>query len=209
MLKTLDVDQTLARAADGVCLMDGEGKIRFWNRAAERLLGFSGRDVVGRTCCDVLGGRDDSGNRLCYPGCQVRTLVGLNEGVEHFDMRTRTKTGQPVWLDISVLPLTNGGNGAPSIVYLFRDVTATRELLRLVHERLAPPPNGEDGGAPLTRRELEIVRLLADGATTRRMAEQLHVSRATIRNHVQNILGKLGVHSRLEAVAYANRHRLL
>jgi DNA-binding NarL/FixJ family response regulator len=35
------------------------------------------------------------------------------------------------------------------------------------------------------------------------------VSSATIRNHVQNIFGKLGVHSRLEAVAYATRHRLL
>jgi DNA-binding NarL/FixJ family response regulator len=35
------------------------------------------------------------------------------------------------------------------------------------------------------------------------------VSPATIRNHVQNILGKLGAHSRLEAVAYANRHRLI
>jgi DNA-binding NarL/FixJ family response regulator len=41
------------------------------------------------------------------------------------------------------------------------------------------------------------------------MADRLHVSPTTIRNHVQNITAKLGVHSRLEAVAYATRHRLL
>jgi two-component system nitrate/nitrite response regulator NarL len=50
---------------------------------------------------------------------------------------------------------------------------------------------------------------MATGANTRTVAEQLHVSPATVRNHVQNLLGKLGVHSRLEAVAYATNHRLL
>jgi DNA-binding NarL/FixJ family response regulator len=60
----------------------------------------------------------------------------------------------------------------------------------------------------LTRRELEILRLVAAGANTRAMADRLHVSSATVRN-VQHILAKLGVHSRLEAAAYATRHRLL
>ena len=46
------------------------------------------------------------------------------------------------------------------------------------------------------------------GVSTAAAAERLHVSRATIRNHVQNLFEKLGVHSRLEAVAYANKHRL-
>jgi two-component system nitrate/nitrite response regulator NarL len=50
---------------------------------------------------------------------------------------------------------------------------------------------------------------MADGLGTAAVAERLHVSRATIRNHVQNILAKLGVHSRLQAVAFATRHRLL
>jgi two-component system nitrate/nitrite response regulator NarL len=49
--------------------------------------------------------------------------------------------------------------------------------------------------------------LIAGGANTRAIATQLRVSPATVRNHVQNLLGKLGVHSRLEAVAYAARHR--
>jgi DNA-binding NarL/FixJ family response regulator len=50
---------------------------------------------------------------------------------------------------------------------------------------------------------------MADGLSTSAAAERLHVSRATIRNHVQNILTKLDVHSRLEAVAFATKHRLV
>ena len=61
----------------------------------------------------------------------------------------------------------------------------------------------------LTRRELEVLRLVMQGLSTAKLAEQLHVSSATVRNHVQNIFGKLEVHSRLEAVAYATQHRLL
>ncbi len=66
-----------------------------------------------------------------------------------------------------------------------------------------------DNGVPLTRREREVLRLLSTGANTRIAAERLGVSPATIRNHVQNLLGKLGVHSRLQAVAYATAHGLL
>jgi DNA-binding NarL/FixJ family response regulator len=51
--------------------------------------------------------------------------------------------------------------------------------------------------------------MIATGMSTRAAADKLHVSPATVRNHVQNVLGKLGAHSRLEAVAVANRRRLL
>jgi DNA-binding NarL/FixJ family response regulator len=98
-------------------------------------------------------------------------------------------------------------------VHFFRDVTASREIESLVRERLAQtsarPADGEEVPPELTRREREILRLLAGGANTRVMAERLHVSPATVRNHVQNIFGKLSVHSRLEAAAYATRHGLL
>ena len=59
----------------------------------------------------------------------------------------------------------------------------------------------------LTRRELEILRLVATGASTKTAADTLHVSPATVRNHIQNILAKLGAHSRLEAVALATRQQ--
>jgi PAS domain S-box-containing protein len=215
------LDQALARAGDGVCVVASDNRIVLWNRAAERILGYSSREVTGRQCCDIFAGRDDHGNRLCHAGCHVMTLLRMNEPVQHFDMLAQTKSGQTVWLDMSVLSLptngrTNGGgNGHGNgfmVMHMFHDVTSTKELLSIVRDRFAAPAATDttvDGAAALTRRELEVLRLVAQGGNTKAIAEKLHVSPATIRNHVQNILGKLGAHSRLEAVAYAMRHRLL
>ena len=204
-----DLDQALARAGDGAFAIGADGRIALWNRAAERILGYSGREAIGRLCCDVFVGHDDKGNRLCYQGCHVMTLVKLGESIQSFDMRTRTKAGSPVWLNISTLVLPGERTPYGMVVHIFRDVTASKELLAMVHERLSAPVDGDQAAVPLTRRELEILRLMAGGARTKILARPLHVSPATMRNHVQNIFGKLGVHSRLEAVAYANQRRLL
>ncbi len=54
-----------------------------------------------------------------------------------------------------------------------------------------------------------MLRQLSHGADTDTIANQLVIDRSTVRNHVQRILHKLGVHSRLEAVTYAREHGLL
>ena len=61
----------------------------------------------------------------------------------------------------------------------------------------------------LTRREREILTLLVRGLSGDEIAARLHISPNTVRSHVQNILSKLGVHSRLEAAAFAVRHDLV
>jgi DNA-binding NarL/FixJ family response regulator len=61
----------------------------------------------------------------------------------------------------------------------------------------------------LTRRERQVLALLADGADNDVMASMLVISPETVRTHVQNLLGKLGLHSRLEAAAFVSQHRLL
>jgi DNA-binding NarL/FixJ family response regulator len=58
----------------------------------------------------------------------------------------------------------------------------------------------------LTPRELQILQLLADGKTPDEMSTELEVSRNTLRTHIQNILMKLGVHSKLDAIVAAIRH---
>jgi DNA-binding NarL/FixJ family response regulator len=78
---------------------------------------------------------------------------------------------------------------------------APSELQRLLLERESRPRPLE----PLTARELEVLQLLAEGASTTQASEQLGISSATLRAHVQAILRKLGAHSRLEAVAEAAR----
>jgi PAS domain S-box-containing protein len=211
-MRTLDgpLAILLDRTGDGAFATDSNGVIVGWNTAAERLLGYSAREAKGRSCCQILDGYDASGNRLCYAGCQISTLLKREEPVQSFEMRTRTKSGRPLWLSISVLS-TSVDRDASLTIHLVRDITATKELLTLVHERLdgnGTAHNGATGAGDLTRRELEILRLLTEGLNTAGAAERLHVSRATVRNHVQNIFAKLGVHSRLEAVAYATKHRL-
>ena len=64
-------------------------------------------------------------------------------------------------------------------------------------------------GRQLTPREIEVLQLLAEGAASRDIAERLAVSPNTVRTHVQGILTKLQVHSRLEAAAFAVRHDLV
>jgi two-component system, NarL family, response regulator LiaR len=61
----------------------------------------------------------------------------------------------------------------------------------------------------LTPRELEVLVCMAAGLTNAEIAQRLGISQYTIKGHVSNILGKLGVNSRTEAVAYALRNNLV
>jgi DNA-binding NarL/FixJ family response regulator len=61
----------------------------------------------------------------------------------------------------------------------------------------------------LTQRELEVLKLVAKGQSNREIGDELYISENTVKNHVRNILEKLHLHSRMEAVIYAVRERLL
>ena len=61
----------------------------------------------------------------------------------------------------------------------------------------------------LTDRELEVLRLVAQGKSNREIAGDLYISENTVKNHVRNILEKLHLHTRMEAVMYAVREKLL
>ena len=61
----------------------------------------------------------------------------------------------------------------------------------------------------LTERELEVLKLVAQGLNNREIAKRLFISENTVKNHVRNILEKLQLHSRMEAVMYAVREKLL
>jgi DNA-binding CsgD family transcriptional regulator len=65
------------------------------------------------------------------------------------------------------------------------------------------------GGLGLTRREREVLRLLAEGRSDREIAAALFISPKTAGTHVSHLLGKLGVTSRAAAVAHVHRHRLV
>ncbi|MGB9994497.1 response regulator [Streptomyces pseudogriseolus] len=77
------------------------------------------------------------------------------------------------------------------------------EYRRLASEP-ATPAGGEEHKAPrLTERETEVLRLVAKGLSYKQIAERLVISHRTVQNHVQNTLGKLQLHNRVELVRYA------
>lgn len=81
------------------------------------------------------------------------------------------------------------------------------DMLRRLLPRLSHSSRGV--GSDLTPRELEVLELMATGASSRAIADTLFVSTNTLRNHAQSILNKLGAHSRLEAVSTAVREGLI
>ena len=115
--------------------------------------------------------------------------------------------------------------------YLLKDIPAAdlAQAIRLTHAgiyQLAPSVAGkliaqlnaqsakQGSGQPLvehnlTARELDVLRLVATGATNREIAEKLCVSEGTVKNHVSNILSRLGLRDRLQAALYAHEHSLV
>ena len=62
--------------------------------------------------------------------------------------------------------------------------------------------------AELTEREREVLRLVSTGATNREIAEALFIGEATVKSHISNILGRLGLRDRTQAAMYARDHGL-
>lgn len=76
-------------------------------------------------------------------------------------------------------------------------------IARKVLTELSTPPQKPQSPEPLTERELDILRLIAQGCSNKEIAEQLVITEMTVRTHVSNILGKLHLASRTQAALYA------
>ncbi len=151
------------------------------------------------------------------PGVQVcKELVGAHPGLrvlvlsasgEHEDVLEAVKSGATGYLVKSA--------GREELLEAVRRTAAgeavfTPGLAGLVlgeFRRLAAEPDSEvpdDPGVPrLTDRETEVLRLVAKGLSYKQIAERLVISHRTVQNHVQNTLGKLQLHNRVELVRYA------
>ncbi len=210
--------QALANAADAAFAIDEDQRIIFWNQAAQDLLGYTPDEVVGRLCHEILGGRDDRDRAICRHHCQVATIALTGSAVTTYDTCVRAKSGETRWLNVSILTFPpSGDENSPLIVHLLRDATLKKQQEQFarhvlgaaerLREGIVSPvvPSVLTGPHPddLTDREQDVLRLLAQGLSTREISQSLSISLSTTRNHVQNILHKLHVHSRLEAVSYA------
>ena len=215
---------TSAKTADGVFAVDAEQRITFWSPTAQQLMGYEASEVLGLRCHEVIGGRDARNHRFCRRKCPIVESALRGRATPNYDVRVQTKEGCEAWINVSTLVVGGRRQGPLSVVHLVRDVTQRRRLeeraekaMMVLKQYLMEDGAGEgDSQEPsptpqpqLTRREHEVLRLLAAGLNTGQMAGSLGVSPITARNHITSLLTKLGVENRLQAVLYASHHRLV
>jgi len=215
----LDPLDIVAGTADAAVGTDEEGRIVIWNKAAERLLGRRAEETLNRPCHDILCGLDRFGNRFCDRDCAIEHMVRRHEAIRHFELNLRNASGQVVPVAVSVVVVPGPRASQHTVLHLLQPLPPGSVAGGLVPKigGFTPPPataepsreRADDASLALTAREIEILRLLADGTGTSEIADHLFISVTTVRNHVQNILRKLAVHSKLEAVALALRRRLI
>jgi two-component system NarL family response regulator len=103
----------------------------------------------------------------------------------------------------SAIRAVHGGQSLISPSMASKLLTEFAAMVKKTDERQQVP-------APrLTDREMEVLKLVAKGLNNRDIAKQLFISENTVKNHIRNILEKLQLHSRMEAVVYAVREKLL
>jgi PAS domain S-box-containing protein len=200
-----------ARTADGVFAVDYQMRVVYWNAAAERIFGVEAASAIGRRCDEIVAGFETSGSPLCTSECRVIGCAQRGHAPEAYDLRRADAAGRAQWLNVSIVVLRGRGRQSTLAVHLVRDVTARRRVEEQAERVLSALPDASSapGAAGITRREAEVLRLLACGATNRDIATALGISPTTVRNHIEHLLAKLGVHSKLEAVVYAAREGLV
>jgi DNA-binding CsgD family transcriptional regulator len=208
--------EALQLSPDAVFVTDRHSRIVFWNRAAERILGYTPEEMVGTPCSKATQGCDVFGNRYCSDSCPVTQMAARGETARHFDLDLRARDGRTVRVDVSILTFVGRPADGAYLAHVLTPSHRQEAAPRPVEPEAAPPrpamvavhESPDARARRLTAREVEVLGMLAAGHPTAEIAARLHISALTARNHTQNILDKLEVHSKAEAVAFAFQKRL-
>jgi PAS domain S-box-containing protein len=173
-----DAERALNSVGVPSYVLDTTGVVRWINPAAERLVG----DVRGRHFTSVVAQEDQLRARELF----TRKVLGTTSATDTTGVLVSTD-GTRLQLEISSVPLMGGER----VVGVFGLLSGT------VEEPAAPQPH-------LTPRQAEVLNLLGQGRSTKQIADELHLSTETVRNHIRHLFRALGVNSRLEAVAAAH-----
>lgn len=136
-------------------------------------------------------------------------IIMLTVSDEEADLYETVKNGASGYLlkDSSIEEVSQ----AVRVVNEGQSLISPSMAVKLIDEfkQMAKPEREQGPALKLTDRELEVLRLVAKGLNNREVAKELYISENTVKNHVRNILEKLQLHSRMEAVMYAMREKLL
>lgn len=175
--------------------------LSYMNRRAEDLLGVKSSECMGNPCHMIIQGIGSDGKPVCGPACRLARRVWRGGEIEPVEMRVGAH-----WVRMMTIKVRGPDPRGPYLVHCaLPDDRAHR--IEVYLERVSKRTRRTSVPvAPtrfkLTPRETEVLAMLADDETLYSIADGLNVSYATVRNHVQHILTKLGVHSIMEAVAY-------
>ncbi|HSP56139.1 MAG TPA: LuxR C-terminal-related transcriptional regulator [Dehalococcoidia bacterium] len=210
--------ELLGASCDGVYAVDSNQRITYWSPSAERIMGFQESEVLGRLCYEFMMGEDYDGYPFCRRDCPTIVAARRGQGVPAYDIGSKTNFGAGIWVSMSIVP--GGAKSSAAAIHLFRDITERRRSESLARQTLAAvrgfldssPDAGDNVTKPfpapvpmLSPREVEVLRRLSQGDSTAELAGNLGISMATARNHLDRVMRKLGVHSRLQAVVRATR----
>ena len=214
----LELFNLLEGTSDAAFTVTDQGEICSWNKAAERLFGYSATDALNKTCGSVLQGLGPLGNEMCGDNCSIRHRAEKHLEIPNFDLQVKVRSGRRIWVSVSTLVFENPRNHRRMIVHLAHDITETKKNEELLHKMidvsrqlsnlqevvLNPMPI-----TPLSDQEKEILRLFSTGKNSAEIARSLKITLQTLRNHLHHINQKLHTHNRLEAVTHAQQRKLL
>jgi PAS domain S-box-containing protein len=210
--------ELLNGTADAAFTVDAQGTICSWNRAAERLFGYSSAQVLRKSCADLFQGTGSLGNLVCTHGCDVIDCAVADREIPNYDLQVKAHGGRRLWVNVSILAFHDKRSGRALAVHLARDITQRKKNEELTRDVLAASRqlvdqsrnlNHDSPALSLTEREKHVLRLLSEGNSPAAVARTLRITQRTLRNHLYHANQKLGTRSRLEAVIHAVRRGLI
>lgn len=208
----------------GAYAMSLDQTIVFWNRAAERLLGHAPDAVLGRRCYEVVSGSSHGGlTPVCLGGCPSIRYLQAGLVPAQVPLQLTKASGQQRWMTVTPMVVSGVLRDAPLLVHLFDDTAETEDARPTVDSlRAALATGGADimsdhpegaqargESSGLSRRELDVLRLMALGWTIVQIGAELHISQHTVRNHIRNLRKKLNAGTKLDAVVKGLRLGLI
>lgn len=212
------IEETLdgiSRRGEAVFATDGADRIVHWNKACETLLGRSARSVMGKPCYEVLGGRDSFGNQYCQRNCPVarQAREKTDEPVHAFQLDVENGKGARQEVSSSMFRIPSYHPALAKLVHVLRTPSGTvpqaSSATPVLRDPVAPVLNDIGEAVNLSLREKDILSCLSKGLSTIATAKKLFIAPVTVRNHIQSVLQKLDVHSKVAAVAFAYRHQMI
>lgn len=181
-------------------------RIEFINRRAQELLDV-GADGVAACCDCVVAGADVTGRPFCSPRCPMLAQAEDGGELQPVTLQVRGRGGAVRWVRLLLIPIAAPDGAGFYLVHCALNADRDRRFERYLTKVATRSACGAGTSRrePLTPREGQILRHLANDEDPWTIARRLHLSHVTVRNHVQHLLGKLGVHSIQEAIA---RHLL-